>query len=170
MKLNCAPVCQSCEMLDINKRCPLDPNAVDVLTKPGDLDQVFTRLLTTPEYQMYHPRAVSHPAGFSFDTDDDDTLSNGPWMVMMDDIVSPEEAWRLRELGAAQGYKRSEDVGHKKADGTFTSYSNSGRTSTNSWCVDNCYSDPVAQRVMERIANLTGIPETNSENLQVRVI
>jgi prolyl 4-hydroxylase len=34
-------------------------------------------------------------------------------------------------------------------------------------CVDQCYDDPLAQQVMQRISNITGIDETNSENLQL---
>jgi prolyl 4-hydroxylase len=35
------------------------------------------------------------------------------------------------------------------------------------WCTGDCYKDPIAQRVMDRIAHITGIPEPNSENLQM---
>lgn len=38
---------------------------------------------------------------------------------------------------------------------------------TSQWCMDDCYSDPAAQRVMDRIANITGIPEGNHEHLQL---
>lgn len=184
MKLNCAPVCQSCDQLDISIRCPMDPNATNAIDQPGDLDKLFYNLVTNPYFGTYEPKAVSFPAIFAEDlakmrgvdveneegTSDDASVppSDGPWLVVMENVVTPEEAWRLRELGAAQGYKRSEDVGKRRADGTYESYSNSGRTSTNAWCVNECYTDPIAQRVMQRIVNITGgIPETNSENLQV---
>lgn len=42
-----------------------------------------------------------------------------------------------------------------------------GRTSTNAWCQNECYNDPIAKRVMERVENITGIAETNSEWLQL---
>jgi len=35
------------------------------------------------------------------------------------------------------------------------------------WCEDGCYEDPVAHRVMDRITNITGIPEKNQEYLQL---
>lgn len=41
------------------------------------------------------------------------------------------------------------------------------RTSSNAWCQNDCYKDPIAQAVMDRIVNLTGIPEVNSEYLQL---
>jgi prolyl 4-hydroxylase len=70
-------------------------------------------------------------------------------------------------LGGEQGYELSADVGEKQEDGTYSQKTHSGRTSTNAWCVGACYDDPIAQTVMQRIANITGIPETNSENLQL---
>lgn len=47
-----------------------------------------------------------------------------------------------------------------------------GNTETNNsfllqWCTGDCYTDPVAQRLMERVENITGIPEVNSENFQL---
>lgn len=43
----------------------------------------------------------------------------------------------------------------------------STRTSTNSWCLDKCMQDPVAQNVVKRIEHVTQIPQTNSESLQM---
>jgi prolyl 4-hydroxylase len=58
-------------------------------------------------------------------------------------------------------------VGKRKPDGTFEKAIGNGRTSTNAWCQNACYKDPIAERVMERLVNLTGIDETNSEFLQL---
>ena len=55
MKLHCALACQSCEQLDINVRCPMDPNAKDALAGPGDLDKLFERIVSDPYYQQYQP-------------------------------------------------------------------------------------------------------------------
>jgi hypothetical protein len=142
----------------------MDPNAVDALY-PGDLDKMFLNIITDPVYQQYEPRVVSRPSLAPGDTKETaDYLVGGPWMVIFENTVTAEEAQRLRELGDEMGYKRSEDVGTKKEDGTFTSVVNSGRTSTNAWCIDECYQNPIAQRVMARIENITGIPERNSES------
>lgn len=87
-------------------------------------------------------------------------------MILFEKAVTDEEADRLIQLGGIEGYHRSEDVGTEQADGTYTSVQNSGRTSTNAWCHGPCYSDPLARQVMERISNITGTPELNSEHLQ----
>lgn len=70
------------------------------------------------------------------------------------------------QLGAEEGYKRSSDVGTMKVDGTFNSVISSSRTSSNAWCQYECYEDEVAKTVIGKIANLTNVPEENSEFLQ----
>ena len=35
------------------------------------------------------------------------------------------------------------------------------------WCQDSCYEDPAAQRIMDRMSNITGVAETNAEHLQL---
>ena len=41
------------------------------------------------------------------------------------------------------------------------------RTSVNSWCDNDCYTDPITQRVQARISALTGIPPSHAEYLQM---
>ena len=141
-------------MVHVENRCPLDPNAVDALQGPGSLDKLFERVAYAQEYQQYQPVVVSKPP-------------TGPWMLMFENALSDQEAERLIELGGEQGYERSSDVGKELKDGTHEKHVNSGRTSTNAWCVDECEKDPIAKRVVERIENITGIPQTNSEQLQL---
>ena len=116
--------------------------------------QMFERIVSSPEYQKYKPVVVSRPP-------------EGPWLLMFERVISDLEAERLIELGGDLGYERSTDVGELQPDGTYSKNENSGRTSTNTWCIDKCYTDPIAVRVMQRIENITGIPELNSENLQL---
>ncbi len=37
----------------------------------------------------------------------------------------------------------------------------------NAWCGDLCYADPLAKAVMERLENITQIPDKNTEYLQL---
>mmetsp|Transcript_13726 Transcript_13726/g.26298 ORF Transcript_13726/g.26298 Transcript_13726/m.26298 type:complete len:459 (-) Transcript_13726:149-1525(-) len=168
MHLNCAPVCFVCEMLHVETRCPMpEDKSLDAFL-PGDLDKMFERILTDPYYQQFEPKALSRPTLAPGDTLETVNYKvGGPWMVIFDKAVTDVEADRLIELGGLEGYKRSEDVGTKQADGSYTSVRNSGRTSTNAWCNGVCYEDPIARRVMDRISNITGTPELNSEHLQL---
>ena len=168
MQLNCAPVCFSCDQLHVETRCPMPEDDSGDAFRPGDLDKMFERILTDPFYQQYEPIAVSRPTLAPGDTLETASYKvGGPWMILFEKAVTDEEADRLVELGGEEGYKRSEDVGTKQADGTYTSVQNSGRTSTNAWCTGACYEDPLARRVMDRISNITGTPEMNSEHLQL---
>lgn len=166
MKAKCAPVCKSCDYLSVETRCPLDPNAVDALY-PGDVTKVFHRILEDPSIQQFEPRVVSRPNYLEGDSAENADYIIGPWMVVFDNAITDEEADRLIELGGIEGYQRSADVGRRLEDGTYDKKIYAGRTSTNAWCQNECYEDPVAKRVMERVENITGIPETNSEWLQL---
>jgi prolyl 4-hydroxylase len=166
MKLSCAPVCQTCEMLDIEVRCPLDPNAPNAWG-PGDLNAFFVNITTLPDMQRYEPKVISRPAFVDGDDEEKADYKIGPWVVTLDKFVTDEEADRLIELGAAQGYQRSSDVGELKFDGSFEDDVNEGRTSNNAWCQDECYTDPLSQQVMARIEEITNIGRNNSEDLQL---
>ena len=141
-------------MLHVDTRCPIDPEAVDAWSKPGDLNNTFEKILSSHEFASYQPVILSQPP-------------EGPWVIQFDNFLSDLEAERLIELGHQQTYERSSDVGQRQADGTYSKSVNEGRTSTNAWCLDECYTDPIARQVMNRIENVTGIPEINSENLQL---
>jgi len=68
-----------------------------------------------------------------------------------------------------QGYKRSEDVGTVKVDGTVDGVKSQGRTSENAWCSsrDGCRESAVPQSIHERIAKVLEIPAENSEDFQI---
>jgi prolyl 4-hydroxylase len=155
-------------MKHVETRCPLDPNARDAFAAPGDLNRMFETIVTDPYYQQFKPVVLSRPDYAPGDTAANATYKVGSvWMVMFDNAVTEEEADRLVELGGVEGYARSSDVGAERADGTHDVNINSGRTSTNAWCNGECYGDPVAVGVVGRIENITGVPETNSEYLQL---
>jgi hypothetical protein len=167
MKTKCSPSCFSCDQLSVETRCPINLTETPNIWEPGDVNKFFTNLTTMDEYKQYGVKVLSAPDYLPGDSAEKevDYLVNGPWAVLLENFISDEEADRLIELGAAEGYERSSDVGKEKADGTFDHHIGYGRTSHNSWCQKECYKDPVAQRVIERIANVTNIPEANSEYL-----
>lgn len=125
---------------------------------PGDLDKMFRKLSSEPYKTKYDVKVLSSPDG----------ERRGPWALTMENFVSDEEADRLIELGASEGYVRSTDVGEMLPDGTSESTVSKGRTSTNAWCSsDECLDDEVVVSVTNRISNITGIPTVNSEDLQL---
>ena len=166
MKIHCAAACQTCDLLDFNARCPLDPNAINAWG-PGDLDTFFINITTLPEFQEYEPVVHSRPSYVGDDTAETAQYKIGPWVVTLDRFVTDEEADRLVDLGATLGYERSADVGEMNFDGSFESNVNDGRTSTNAWCEGPCSDDFLAKQVMNRIENVTFISYNFSEPLQL---
>jgi prolyl 4-hydroxylase len=134
---------------------------------PGDLNEFFTNITTLESYQQFEPNVLSRPSYLPGDTEESTNYQIGPWVVVLENVVSQEEAELMIELGRVEGYERSEDVGELKFDGTIESNVNDGRTSTNAWCQNDCYKNETAKRVIERVTNITNIPEENSEYLQL---
>jgi prolyl 4-hydroxylase len=117
---------------------------------------MFARLSNEPYVSLYDTKILSSP-----------NTTGGPWVITMENVLSEKEAEHLIELGAVEGYERSSDVGKLKADGSFDTLVNSGRTSMNAWCQFECYKNATAVAVAERLSEITGIAEKNSENLQL---
>ncbi|KAG7348438.1 2-oxyglutarate/Fe(II) oxygenase [Nitzschia inconspicua] len=155
MKAKCGPVCQSCDYLTIEGRCSMDDAGEDVW-KSGDLDAMFERLVQEPYLSMYHVEVLSSPG-----------INGGPWIITMEDVLSAAEAARLIELGAEEGYRQSKDVGKMLPNGKVEEVVSPGRTSTNAWCQNSCYEDTMARIIGQRVSDFVGIPEDNSEYIQL---
>ena len=167
MTETCAPVCQTCEQLSVESRCPIDLEKMPNAWKPGDLNEFFTNVTTLEEYKKYEPTVLSRPSYLPGDTADTADYKIGPWVVVLENVLSPSEANHLIKLGENQGYKRSADIGKRNADGTYDKQVSNGRTSTNTWCKNECEEDPISQSVVKRVTNITNIPAQNNENLQL---
>lgn len=162
MKLNCAPVCHTCDQLAEETRCPLDRDAMPDVWTPGDLNAFFTNLTTLDEYQQYSPQVLSRPEYADGDTNEMANYILGPWITVLDNVITQEEANRIVELGHELGFRRS-----AIADGTYEGHVYDGRTSSNTWCFYDCFNDTLVQNATFRIEEITNIPSTNSEYWQL---
>ena len=174
MKMQCAASCFSCDELIFEKRCPFDREAPVHFQKAGDLDAMFQRILTEPALQRYQPRAVMQPNPPTTTTttnDDDDNHhpapKQGPWIVVLENFLSDEECDTLIRLGAERGYEQSKDVGAQNFDGTYAATTSKDRTSSNAWCVEECWEHNVTQAIHDRLELLTGVDRMNYEYLQL---
>jgi prolyl 4-hydroxylase len=148
-----------------------------VWTEPGDLDRFFWSLVRNETYrERYRPSVLSGPADAvsEYGTKGVDQAvasktEDGPWVVQLEGFLSPAECDRLIALGHAMGYVRSKDIGKKKFDGTFDSFTSNQRTSTTAWCSRDsvCDRDPVTKAVTARIEELVQIPANHSEYMQL---
>jgi prolyl 4-hydroxylase len=166
MNTRCAPSCFSCHMILYSHRCPM-PDDIDTQNawkEPTDLDAMFKRVATDAAFAKYKPTILSAPLAFPKSSND---TQNGPWVIYLDDFLTPAECDRLIELGGLQGYERSADVGELQFDGTFGDDINDDRTSTNAWCSDDCMDDPVVNDVHARMEDLIQIGRVHYEDLQL---
>ena len=186
MMTNCAPSCLSCQMIDMDTRCPPIPDAVPAL-KPGDLNKMFERIvdfapgnrtltdaekkeLAEDNMSEFTVNILSRP---SEERSEDYTpamdLKQPPWVITFDDFLTEEECDTLIQLGYDHGYERSKDVGGQNFDGSFKGVESTGRTSENAWCSQHagCRDHAMVQSIHNRMAKVMGIPAPNSEDLQV---
>ena len=197
MTTKCAPSCRTCANIDFNYRCPpRDPKAIPAL-RPGELNHMFERIVeTAPGNQNDESRLASQQRKLDengmpiytvtvhsrpetktiwsdtlteFPANRERDLKEDPWVITFDNFLTDEECDYLIELGRKEKYERSRDVGSKLSDGSYDGKISSTRTSENAWCSEKtgCRNDAVAQRIMERIANITRIPQQNFEDFQM---
>ncbi len=154
MKIQCAPACRTCEYLSFEHRCPFDRTAPNAWG-PGDVNKMFERLTTEPYYvEKYEPAILSQPP-------------EGPWVITLENVMTKQQCQRLIRLGADRGYTRSKTRGREQFDGKFASKVSELRSSHNAWCQEECFRDETTQTVLENLENITGIPDANSEYLQL---
>lgn len=149
MLQKCPLACMDCETLNLAKRCP-SANAQEAFA-PGDLNKMFERIATHSDFQIYQPTIHSRD----------------PWVITLENFATPEECERLIALGHAEGYKQSVTVAGQKPKGAASQKKTTVRTSANAWCRNACDADDLHRQVRERIANVTGVPEVNSEAFQL---
>lgn len=146
MKTKCAPSCQTCDLIDINARCPPLGDDVRPGLLPGELNAMFQRIVdTAPGNQTgedyviaegmtnYTVHVHSRPSPFGEGEEPviskERDLDEDPWIITFENFISEEECKHLIDLGHKSNYKRSEDVGKLLADGSYDSVKSQGRTS-----------------------------------------
>jgi len=148
MKVNCAPACKTCSFIDVEARCAFDDSIRENRTwQVEGLNNMFTDIIDkNPDAQV---------------------LSEDPYVVVIDDFLNEEDCQHLIDAGTARGYKPSTSVGEKKKDGSYASLNTNTRTSSNTWCLEECYNHEATKTVIEKLEALTGVPDSHQEYLQL---
>ena len=163
MKINCAPVCQSCDYIDFDNRCPRDPNLRDAWG-PGDLNRMFERLIENSE--RYNVTVLSRPRVSQVgDFIRSQALEeiDCPWLVMMDNFLTDEGADRMIQMGSELGFQRSLEPNGTEADGSYKAAPTPNRTSYEARCLDSCQKDDVTRAIRGSLEEVTGVPQMNIE-------
>lgn len=157
--------------MDHQTRCPSDPTIPLTLSDPGDVNRLFERITTNPEFNAkYNITIHSKPRDASTTTREKDVNDNndvplhvdgvdGPWIITLDNFLTDAEADRMIAIGAEEGYQNSINFIADKASGN--------RTSKQSWCKGKCAVDATMQAVDARIEELLGISAQNYEYFQM---
>lgn len=166
MKSTCAPACMSCEYLgDTSDDCPGLPQSSGPLwKKPGDLNTFFENIVGGSDeyYNQFKSSVLSRPLQKSDGSIAPGIENDGPWLVLLENFVTDEEADRLVQIANEQGLQRSMKAVHVGEQSVIE-----GRTSSNTWCQDTCMTDPMVAKVLQRIANTTKSTINHSEHLQL---
>jgi len=118
MKLACAPACGTCDLIDFGARCPpLSPDVQPAL-RPGELNQMFERIVSTapgnvtnveeqerlvdfwdglPPYsvKILSKPDENHPSEISIKLD----KASPPWLITFDGFLTDDECDKLIEIG-----------------------------------------------------------------------
>jgi hypothetical protein len=135
--------CQTCEKLDHKIRCPLFHWAPQHF-EPGDVHDMFQRIATDPHYQQYNPVVLSQPVTEEetqtsavvplFRVPGDSPPRNDPWLIALENFLTPEECDRLIYLAGIVGYKQSSEFDAQNFDGTYKGKVTENRESHQAWC------------------------------------
>jgi len=178
MQENCGPACESCRAVEYWNECGSLEDMDDVL-KPGELNKMFETIVST--YPKEKITIVSYPerreqmvrdSNIQFVEQqivESELEHEKPWILTIDDFLTDAESSFLIGQGEKYGFDRSEIDLDWIADLAMDSSGeiDKERTSSGTFCDDECALDPVTQRITQRINGLTGIPTGNLEHLQL---
>ena len=138
MKKKCARACDSCGWVDAG--CEERPHPAPAKHE-GGISAVFER---AQHLSSLGPTVRSRPP-------------DGPWIITFDNFVSDAEA---------DAFLSTTD--HHFSRSLAGDMVSPVRTSQQAWCqAGPCETDPLVNRVHERVVNVTGVPKNNAEFFQV---
>lgn len=164
MNAACAPMCKACGSLLADSRCRRYPSGVDAWG-PGDSYRMFERILV--EHAEYDVKVLSRPYYAPGDTAETASYQLGPWIITLENFLSEEEADYMVALGEAEGYV---PIMHRTEEQETDEEYMEGLQHTGSVVHCNsvhCYNNPIHQRILERMSNVTLLPKSNHGFVQM---
>lgn len=118
---------------------------------PESLNEFFLNVTTQASNQRYEPTIVSRPGTKNPDR---------PWIVFFDNVLEQDEIEEL--IGFAQSVSQKKQTAPARISSASTMVEGYRRTTETSNSAT-----PIAERVAQHIEELTSIPQTNAEYLQL---
>lgn len=162
MKSTCAPSCLACEDLLFENRCVYDDSLPKVWEHNNAQNEMFQRIV-----DLYNPVVLSAPTELYNENTTTSRSIDGPWLMYIDDFLTPQECETLIQLGQQQNYQRSVDTGKRLFDGSYDFKMTDQRTSTNAWCTGPCDEHNVTRALYQRMEDLIHISNSHYEYLQL---
>jgi prolyl 4-hydroxylase len=152
MIINCPAGCRACHLRDSKVRCSrslLNISEISVL-QPNTLNSIFERILDLSQ---------NHQIGKV------NILSSDPWILEFEDLLSSVEIKAI--IGSVHEWERSTDSGQMNEYGEQGRILSTSRTSSNAWCRDDCEANPHVAQVLNRLEEITTVPQDNYESFQI---
>lgn len=151
MIINCPVSCNTCHLRDSAVRCDRDTLNIShtKALEPNSLNSKFNRI----EHELSSQYNIN-------------IVSRSPFIVTFDNFLSSQEADSLIKVGGVK-WERSTDTGTSNKFGETGRVLTEKRTSSNSWCREECLANPDVKRIIERIEHVTQINSLNFESFQV---
>lgn len=154
MLSECTKTCNLCHLMDPQVRCKR--STMGLVDKPayekGQMQVMFENI--SKKYSDKYEINV---------------LSSSPWIITLDNFLSDLEIKTLLlRTNETFGWEQATEVGQEVGNlGETSRIHTKTRTSSYSWCWDDCIADPIINNVLDRMQEIVSIPINNFENIQV---
>ena len=169
-----------------NNRCANTPDTNPVLSKSGDINQLFERIVAVgADYTHRNETIYTHDYSITVHSRPDGARIGSqnrrrgvvqPWMVTLENFMTEDECDAMIGDGHKEGFYPSIDAkerSHRRTptpNTTSTTMKTVGRrNSETAWCTskNNCTYREVPDRLHRRLSEILGIPSENSEGFQI---
>jgi 2OG-Fe(II) oxygenase superfamily len=160
--------------------------------KSNSVNAMFENIMSHPYYaEKYDIQVLSRPESdvnpsttskskcnerIEPNTNSDINCMEKPWILLIDDFMTTKQCDTLIQLGETKGFQESQiHVEDDNNDDTHAGSSDKyidkyARTSSTTWCNNKdigCDQNKLVLRIRDRVSNITGIPDDNSEHIQL---
>ena len=171
MALSCPRTCKMCHLRNAKSRCNFLQND-DVAMRHGDFSKLFANLTATPKLEVNADGSTTPTDTYLWTGRNNrpytiHQLSSAPPIVLIDNVLSPEEADELIEIAHSTGFSGSTTTGEVDETGTINRRKDMDRTSQQAWCQGSCDDAQLVNTLYDRIHEITTVPPSNYEHLQL---